>query len=79
MLAGSDCINENIAVKHEDEVQINRVGNNEWCECGNCSRDEKREIDCLCCQEVAAAIGDKKFDGNFVLSTNLLNFIFEKI
>ena len=78
MLAGSDCINENIAVEHEDEVQINRVGNNEWCECGNCSRDEKREIDCLCCQEVAA-IDDKKFDGNFVLSTNLLNFIFEKI
>ena len=36
-----------------------RVGNLEWCKCGECNI-EKREIDCLFCQEVDALSG--KFD-----------------
>ena len=36
-----------------------RVGNLEWCKCGECNV-EKREIDCLCCQEVDAL--NSKFD-----------------
>ena len=36
-----------------------RVGNLEWCKCGECNI-EKREIDCLCCQEIDAL--SDKFD-----------------
>lgn len=36
-----------------------RIGNLEWCTCSKC-QEEKREIDCLCCQEVAAL--NSKFD-----------------
>ena len=39
--------------------QETRVGKIDWCQCGNC-RIEKREIDCLCCQEVDAL--NSKFD-----------------
>ena len=35
------------------------VGYFEWCKCGECNI-EKREIDCLCCQEVDAL--NSKFD-----------------
>ena len=40
----------------EDNV---RVGNLDWCKCGNCLVG-KREIDCLCCFEVHAL--NSKFD-----------------
>ena len=33
-----------------------RVANLDWCTCGNC-KNEKREIDCLCCQKVDAING----------------------
>ena len=33
-----------------------RVTNLDWCTCGNC-KNEKREIDCLCCKEVDALNG----------------------
>ena len=36
-----------------------RTGKIDWCQCGNCCI-EKREIDCLCCQEVDAL--NPKFD-----------------
>lgn len=36
----------------ENEVE-GRVTNLDWCTCG-CCKKEKREIDCLCCQEVSA-------------------------
>ena len=36
-----------------------RVGNTAWCECSQC-KVENREIDCLCCQEVAAL--NERFD-----------------
>ena len=32
---------------------VSRVCNREWCTCHEC-KEEAREIDCLCCQEVAA-------------------------
>ena len=38
-----------------------REGNLDWCECLQC-QNETREIDCLCCQEVAAL--NEKFDEN---------------
>ena len=40
-----------------------RVGNLDWCECSQC-QNETREIDCLCCQEVAAL--NEKFDENLM-------------
>lgn len=38
-----------------------RVGNTVWCKCESC-HSEDRELDCLCCQEVAA-IAEEKFTG----------------
>ena len=55
-------------VEDEDEDDLksktnlgksSRVGNLEWCKCGECNI-EKREIDCLCCQEVDTL--SSKFD-----------------
>ena len=54
-------------VEDEDEndsesktnLKSSRVGNLEWCKYGECNI-EKREIDCLCCQEVDAL--NSKFD-----------------
>ena len=49
--------------KERVEPQGNsRAGSNVWCKCDQC-HCEKREIDCLCCKEVAA-LGDEKFAGN---------------
>ena len=45
-----------------DNVDINRSGHKDWCICG-CCKKEIREIDCLCCQEVAA-ISEVNFSGN---------------
>ena len=43
----------------DDEDDANRrSGNKEWCQCGTCKK-EIREINCLCCQEVAAISVDK--------------------
>ena len=43
----------------DDEDDANRrSGNKEWCQCGTCKK-EIREIDCLCCQEVATISVDK--------------------
>ena len=39
-----------------------RVGNCIWCECGKCGAIEEREVDCLCCREVAV-IDEEKFTG----------------
>ena len=41
---------------------INRIGYKDWCIC-RCCKKEIREIDCSCCQEVAA-ISDENFEGN---------------
>ena len=40
-------------VDNNDIDGNSRVGSLEWCTCGQCIL-EKRDIDCLCCQEVAA-------------------------
>ena len=42
--------------------EIKRAGHKNWCVCGNCKK-ELREIDSLCCQEVAA-IPEENFEGN---------------
>ena len=43
----------------DDENDTNRrSGNKEWCQCGTCKK-EIFEIDCLCCQEVAATSDDR--------------------
>ena len=41
-------------------VEKLRVGNKDWCKCGGNCKIEKRNIDCLCCQEVHAL--NSKFD-----------------
>ena len=51
-------INEKSTTKHLEAC----VGNCNWCECGKCSGIEERDLDCLCCREVAA-IDDEKFTG----------------
>lgn len=43
-----------------------RAGHKEWCKCGQC-KHEIREIDCLCCQEVAA-ISENKFEDNLCIT-----------
>ena len=52
----------------------------DWCSCKNCHL-ENREIDCLCCQDVAS-IDEQKFEGkkrfmflfiNFLLCKNFLS------
>lgn len=46
-----------------EDIVANRIGNTEWCDCQNCKK-ETREIDCLCCQEVAAL--NLKFDNSSI-------------
>jgi len=57
---------ENNEDSSDDELspnsEIKRSGHKNWCVCGNCKK-ELREIDCLCCQEVAA-ISEENFEGN---------------
>ena len=48
----------NDATKENKNDQLGRVGNKDWCKCGQCKR-ETREIDSLCCTEVPAIIEDK--------------------
>ena len=50
---------ENDSESKTNLEKSSRVGNLEWCKCGECNI-EKREIDCLCCQEVDAL--NSKFD-----------------
>ena len=47
--------------QESNQQETSRAGNKLWCVCENC-RTETREIDCLCCQEVAA-ISEEKFAG----------------
>lgn len=51
--------NEGEAINDENTAE--RTGNILWCNCTQCSV-EQREIDCLCCQEVPA-ISEEQFDG----------------
>ena len=48
-------------IKHWENL---RVGNTGWCSCEGC-KEEKREIDCLCCREVDA-ITDEQFSGIYI-------------
>ena len=50
-----------IRVVSSNNAEI-RAGHKDWCICG-CCKKEIREIDCLCCQEVAA-ISEDNFEGN---------------
>ena len=50
-----------IRVVSSNNAEI-RTGHKDWCICG-CCKKEIREIDCLCCQEVAA-ISEDNFEGN---------------
>ena len=64
--SGSDSdINEDESSEEENvslnNVEINRIGQ-DWCIYGRCKK-EIREIDCLCCQEVAA-ISEENLEGN---------------
>ena len=52
-----ECSEESDGESQSQRVK-ERTGNTTWCECCKC-KAEKREIDCLYCQEVAS---NKKFD-----------------
>ena len=51
----------NDATSENENDQLGRVANKDWCKCGQCKR-EIREIDSLCCTEVPAII-ENKFEG----------------
>ena len=51
--SSSESESEEIEPERQNET---RVTNLDWCPCRNC-KNEKREIDCLCCQEVDALNG----------------------
>ena len=64
----------------DDEDDANRRSRNiEWCQCGTCKK-EIREIDYLCCQEVAA-ISDDKFESQkcITLSQQFKTLCLEKL
>ena len=54
-----------VKIQKTSQSQEIRAGNKNWCQCGLCSENEEREIDCLCCREVDA-IEDEKFTGLFI-------------
>ena len=51
------------SAKESNQLENTRVGNLNWCNCGNCVF-EKMEINCLCCQEVHAL--NSKFDNKVI-------------
>lgn len=53
-------INGNSSEENYVVQENSRVGNVDWCKCGGNCKIEKRDIDCLCCQEVHAL--NLKFD-----------------
>ena len=57
-VSDTDSSNESEIDKSSSEedysVEKPRVGNNDWCKCGGNCKTEKRNIDCLCSQEVHA-------------------------
>ena len=64
----------------DDKDDANRrSGNKEWSQCGTCKK-EIREIDCLCCQKVAA-ISDDKFESQkcITLSQQFKTLCLEKL
>ena len=58
--SSEDEASSNDATSENENGQLGRVGNKNWCKCGQC-KTEIREIDSLCCTEVPA-ISDK-FEG----------------
>lgn len=57
--SSSSSLSEIETSSNDDLISNIRIGNLEWCQCQEC-KIEEREIDCLCCQEVAAL--NSKFD-----------------
>ena len=51
----------NDATSENENDQLGKVENKDWCKCGQCKK-EIREIDILCCTEVPAII-EEKFEG----------------
>ena len=75
-VSDTDSSNESEIDKSSSEedysVEKPRVGNNDWCKCGGNCKIEKRNIDCLCCQEVHGF--NSKFDAE-----NYIGCIMKKI
>ena len=67
----------NDATKENKNDQLGRVGNKDWCKCGQCKR-ETREIDSLCCTEVPAIIEDKFEGKKYYFSTQIWIAVFKK-
>jgi len=66
------------SLKEDYAIENLRVGNIDWCKCGGKCKVEKREIDCLCCQEVHAL--NSKFDAenNIACITESKYFVLTK-
>ena len=58
--SSEDETSSNDATSENKNDQLGRVGNKDWCKCGQC-KTEIREIDSLCCTEVPAILD--KFEG----------------
>ena len=74
----SDILPEELCSDDEDDAN-RRSGYREWCQCETCKKGI-REIDCLCCQEVAA-ISDNKFESQkcITLSQQFKTLSLEKL
>ena len=74
----SDILPDELSSNDKDDAN-RRSGNKEWCQCGTYKK-EIREIDCLCCQEVAA-ISDDKFESQkcITLSRQFKTLCLEKL
>ena len=77
-LNSSDILPDDLSEISEDEDENQRRGNKDLCKCGSC-KNEIREIDCLCCQEVDA-ISEKKFENQncITLATEFKTLCLEK-
>ena len=74
----SDILPDELSSDDKDDAN-RRSGNKEWCQCGTYKK-EIREIDCLCCQDVAA-ISDDKFESQkcITLSRQFKTLCLEKL
>ena len=67
----------NDATSENENDQLGRVANKDWCKCGQCKR-EIREIDSLCCTEVPAIIEDKFEGKKYYFSTQIRIAVFKQ-
>ena len=64
--SSEDETSSNDTTSENENDQLGRVGNKDWCNCGQCKM-EIREIDSLCCTEVPPILD--KYEGKKCITT----------